>query len=276
MNIVKASGEREAYSREKFCDSLKNTGVSEDLVNRVCLVVEKQVKEGMTTEEIFQKTAAALSKESPALAARYSLKRGIMDLGPSGFLFEQYIAAVLREYGYQTNTNQIIRGACVSHEIDIEVRAKDAHYFVEAKYHNSRGVVSDIQVVMYMHARLLDITEYHEKIERDAPVSHRAWLITNTRFTEKAIAYAKCKNIRITGWRYPRAEGLERLIEAKGLYPVTLLPGVNQYAKDQFAKRGIYFAKDLINFSPENFQHLFGIYQRAAKQIQQQAKELCV
>ena len=164
MKIIKASGEQELYSRQKLCNSLKATGAPKALVDRVCLVVEKEIRPGMTTQEIFLRTSRYLKKENPVLAAKYSLKQGIMQLGPSGFLFEQYVGAILREYGYTIKTNQMMKGKSrVFHEIDILASTKDTHYIIEAKYHNKRGVKTDVQVAMYMFARLLDIESYQKK-----------------------------------------------------------------------------------------------------------------
>ena len=274
MKITKASGEQETYSRQKLCNSLKAAGAPKDLVEQVCRMVEKEIVPGMTTQEISERTRAYLTKESTVHAARYSLKRGIMELGPAGFLFEQYVAALLKEYGYATRTNQILKGECVSHEIDILALSKDTHFIVETKYHNSRGIKSDVTVVMYLYARLLDIAGYQRKRERK-PAKHVSWLITNTKFTSSAARYAQCKGIRLTGWKYPKKESLEKLIEGKALYPVTVLPSVNRYAKERFAERKLYFAKDLVHFTPRQFQELFGIQQTIAQNIQKEAAALC-
>ncbi|MDP2637018.1 MAG: hypothetical protein Q8P03_00165, partial [bacterium] len=97
----------------------------------------------------------------------------------------------------------------------------------------------------------------------------------NTKFTSSAVRYAKCKGIRLTGWKYPKKESLENLIAAKALYPVTALPSVNRYAKERFAARSLYFAKDLIHFTPEQFSAMFNIYKNKARQIQTEAAVLC-
>lgn len=273
MKITKASGEQETYKRQKLCNSLKAAGAPKTLVDRVCRMVEKEITPGMTTEEISRKTVEYLRKENPVLAAKYSLKQGIMELGPAGFLFEQYIAAILEEYGYRTKTNQMMRGESgVSHEIDILVSTRDTHYIIEAKYHNRRGIKTDVKVAMYTFARLLDIENHQKKREKE---KHKAWLFTNTKFTQSAIRYAAHKGIKLTGWKYPKRESLEKLIEGKSLYPVTVLPAINRYAKERFAQHNIYFAKDLIHFTPKQFQRMFGIKRKIAENIQMEARALC-
>ena len=273
MKIIKASGKQESYSKQKLCSSLKATGAPKALIDRVCLIIEKEIRPGMTTQEIFEKTQRYLAKENPAIAAKYSLKQGIMQLGPSGFLFEKYVGAILEEYGYRVKINQMMRGKSgIFHEIDVLAHAKDTHYIIEAKYHNSRGVKTDVQVAMYMYARLLDIEAYQRKREKE---KHKAWLFTNTKFTRSAIQYGLHKGIKLTGWKYPKKESLEMLIEGKSLYPVTVLPSVNRYAKEQFAKHNLYFAKDLINLTAKQFQKLFAIKQKIAQNIQKEAMQLC-
>jgi len=273
MKIIKASGRQETYSRQKLCNSLKATNAPKKLVDRICRMVEKEVSPGMTTKEIYEKVKLLLSKESPTLAVKYSLKQGIMELGPAGFLFEQYVAAILEEYGYAIKTNQMMKGESgVFHEIDILASTKDTHYIIEAKYHNSRGIKTDVKVIMYTFARLLDIESRQKKIEKE---KHKAWLFTNTKFTRSTVRYSVYKDIKLTGWKYPKKESLEMLIEGKSLYPVTVLPSVNRYAREQFAQHNLYFAKNLIHLTPKQFTKMFGIPQKISQNIQKEATALC-
>jgi hypothetical protein len=274
MEVTKASGEKEQYSRDKFCTSLKKTGAPKELVNRVCEQVESELIPGMTTAELFRKAFSYLSKEHPIVAAKYSLKRAMMEMGPSGFFFEQYLGAVLQEYGYRVKRNQNMRGACgISYEIDLLAKKDRDHFLVEAKYRNKPGMKVDVQVVMYAHARELDIAEKRSRVEGEKS-SHYAWVCTNTKFTKNAITYGTCKGIKLTGWKYPRGESLEALIEKKALYPASLLPGVNRFAREQFALKGVLFARDLLHFSSRDFERMFGIYPDAAHAIVREAGAL--
>lgn len=273
MEITKASGVKERYNREKFCKSLERAGAPKEVVERICGAIEKEMKPGMSTSELSRKASFYLRKENPFFAARYNLKRGIMELGPAGFLFEQYVAAILKEYGYEIKTNQIMRGMCVDHEIDVVANKGNEHFFLELKYHNVGGIKSDIQTVMYMHARMLDIAEAEEKRERGG-AAHYAWLITNTKFTSKAIAYGKCRNIKMTGWHYPKGESLEELIERKALYPVTVLPSITIFTKEQCARAGILFARDLVSLSWHRLSRKLHISPNRAQRIWKEAQSL--
>lgn len=274
IEVTKASGEKEEYSREKFCLSLERSGASKDVVDKLCKKVEEKLHPGIKTEELYREAHRYLLKADLPAGARYSLKAAIMELGPAGFLFEQYLAAILRQYGYDTRTDQILQGACVSHEIDIIAQQGNAHFFVEAKYHNVRGVKTDVTVVMYSFARFLDIKETEEKKE-NVPFSHQAWIITNTKFTTKAISYGACKGLKMTGWHYPAKESLESLIEEKMLYPVTVIPSLDRFGREQFAKAGVMFAKDVALFQPAEMQRKFGISSLVANKIREEARILC-
>ena len=273
MEVVKASGEKQTYDRDKLCRSLKKVGVSAKVVDTICLAVEKEIEPGVSTEQLAQKTSKYLRKVGGAFAARYSLKKAMCALGPHGFLFEQFVAALLREYGYTTKNNQIMKGECVAHEIDILAEKDNTHFLIEVKYHNTRGVKSDIQVAMYMYARLLDIATAQNKKEK-MKTPHHAWIFTNTKFTSKAIHYGKCMGVSLTGWEYPHKESLEELIARKGLYPITVLPSVNTFAKEQMTQRGLLLARDILSYSEKDLMRKFKLHPNSAQKILHEAADL--
>lgn len=242
-------------------------GASQEVVNRVCEKIEKDLQEGMTTEELFKKAFQYLRTEDLHTAARYSLKRGIAALGPAGFLFEQYLEHILQAYGYETKRDVILQGVCVSHEIDIVARKERKHFLVEAKYHNRGGIKTDVTVAMYADARLLDVTPVQEKKEAEWKEEHGMWLITNTKFTTTAIEYGKCKGMKMTGWSYPYEESLERLIIKERLYPITVLPSVLNGHLQLFAKGNIMLVRDVAAFTPDALSHALGIKKQHAERI---------
>ncbi|GAI02479.1 unnamed protein product, partial [marine sediment metagenome] len=60
-----------------------------------------------------------------------------MDMGPEGFVFEKYIAKILREYGFITEVGRILNGHCVNHEVDVIAKKENQVCMIECKYHNS-------------------------------------------------------------------------------------------------------------------------------------------
>src|SRR3989344_7822815 len=113
MHIINAQGEEERFQKEKFCKSLEKAGIPRHIVDEACSQIERKVRPGMNTADIFSVTHRLLKEINPGFAASYNLKRGIMALGPAGFFFEKYIAAILRSYGYSVATNRMVKGKCV-------------------------------------------------------------------------------------------------------------------------------------------------------------------
>ena len=267
MEIIKSTGEKEMFSEDKLCQSLKNAGAPRELANKVCALAASDLKPGMTTSKIFRSSLRYLLKENLSLAANYSLRRGVGELGPAGFLFEHYVEIILQAYGYKTVRNITAKGFCVEHEIDVLAEKDGVKYYIEAKYRNEYGIKTHIDVVMYGDARLADIA-------KAGGGEAKLWLITNTKFTDKAVKYAKCRDIKLTGWTHPNGDNLEDLIINRKLYPITVLPSVKRYEREQFAKFGLLLAQDILPYSPEELANKFNIAFNTAKKIIIQSKEI--
>ena len=273
MQIVKESGEREVYSREKLCESLADSGAPQETVDKVCLAVEQELTPGISTSEIFRKALRLLVQQNSAAASRYNLKRGIAQLGPAGFFFEQFIETLLQALGYKTERNVIMQGKCVEHEVDVVAKKSGEHAFVEAKYHNATSIKTHVDVVMYADARLMDIADIRER-EESEKAKHVMWVITNTKFTSQAIKYASCRGLRLTGWKYPHKEGLEELVTRHALYPVTVLPSVNAETLSALARQNMMLAQDIAPHNAEELSQNFDIEKGRAAQLVREAHQL--
>jgi hypothetical protein len=273
MKVTKSSGEKENYNKNKFCSSLKKAGAPTDLVNTVCSAVEKDLTPDISTSQLFRRASKYLARENANIAARYSLKRGIAELGPAGFIFEQFVEIVLQTIGYKTKRNQMMRGVCVTHEIDIVAQKPNEHFLVEVKYRNKPWIKTHVDVAMYADARLADIMPVQHQKEKP-PAVHRMWLVTNTKFTKNAITFAKCKNLKLTGWHFPNGkESLEQVIENNSLYPVTVLPSVNKNTLRALAQKNIMLARDLAPHTKQTLERL-GINARDAAKILKESHAL--
>ncbi len=266
MQVTKSSGEKQVFNKAKLCVSLQRAGAPSTMADAVCAKVEHRITPGVSTSKVYREALRYLVKENASIAARYSLYRGIAALGPAGFVFEQYIEVVLQAHGYKTMRDVYIKGACITHEIDLVANKDTHHYLLEIKYHNEPSIKTHAPVVMYAYARLDDIAAVENKREGGMN-THSMWLITNTKFTDTAITYAKCKGIRLSGWNYPQGEGnLEDMIVSKKLYPVTVLPSVTQAVLPSLVKRNIILAQDLATYSREDLMHI-GIPESSADKI---------
>lgn len=214
MDVIKASGAREPFDSTKLRHSLINSGASEDATNEVVRHVEAEMHEGMTTSEIYKHAFQILNGLNTPVAHSYSLRRAVMQLGPTGFRFEDLIAEVMREKGFETATRQMVMGGCVAHEVDVVAWNKEKLIMVEAKYHNELGTKSDLKVALYVKARIDDLKENTFDFGGTSRKLDEGWLVTNTKFSSTAIQYGNCKGLVMLGWNYPEKGNLKDIIEA--------------------------------------------------------------
>ena len=119
IRIVKSSGEKVIFSFEKLRRSLMRTGAEPAMVDAILKIVKDELYQGITTNELYNRAFALLKKQKSYLASKYKLKKAIYELGPTGYPFERFIAAILKYSGFKVQVGQILQGACVSHEIDV-------------------------------------------------------------------------------------------------------------------------------------------------------------
>lgn len=237
VNVIKANGEKEEFSEEKLRESIKRAGIPSNIEQEVLLHVKSKLYENIPTSEVYKHITEFLSKK-PHLKSKYSLKQAIMDLGPTGYPFEDYVSEILRAKGYVTQVRSILTGKCVNHEIDVIAQKQGIEkLLIEAKFHNASGIRTDVHVSLYTKARFDDLKEKYK--------FDRAWLFTNTKITADALAYALCVNMGVVSWSYPQNESLRDLIEKYKLYPITILSSLSQTQKQMLFENHIVLVKDI-------------------------------
>jgi hypothetical protein len=269
--IIKADGAREPYNEQKINSSFIKAGASPEVAYVATRKINKKIKNNMSTDEIYHKALGHLKVMEPRTALKYSLKRAIMDLGPEGFVFEKYIAKILKEYGFSTEVGQILNGYCVEHEVDVVAKKEDKTYIIECKYHNSPGIKSDIKTTLYIHSRFLDIEKACREKDNNDHTCFEAWLVTNTKCTSDSIKYANCVDLKILAWQYPKVENLQYFIETKKLYPISMLTTITEKQKEMLFDSNIILIKELASYKPDNLVELISINQAEALQILNEA-----
>ncbi len=238
IHVLKADRTREPFSEQKVMDSIKRARIPHSLRGEVLTHVKSKLYEGISTQEIYHHILEFLNTSpKPYIKTRYSLKEAIMQLGPTGYPFEDFISRLLEHEGYTTRVRQILAGKCVSHEIDVVAQKDQRTVMIEAKFHNSPGVRSEIHVALYTQARFEDI-----KIRNHID---EAWLITNTKTTIDANTYAQCSGMRVLSWDYPEGAGLRELIEESRLHPVTMLTILSQSQKMTLLENHVVLCKEI-------------------------------
>ena len=242
--ITKADGNSEYFKVEKLRRSLRRAGATPDEINDIVKDVNAILYDGMQTQEIYRHAFALLRDRKPPAAARYSLRRALFGLGPTGFPFEKFLAKVFEEEGNTTKTGSVIQGKCAQHEIDVAAYKSDHSFVAEAKFHARPGIKSDLQVAMYSYARLLDLKE--ARICNDDVCGVKEfWLITNTKFTSTAEDYGQCVGLNMLSWDFPKRNNLHDRIQKQGVYPVTVLQSINASQAETLINRGVILCKDI-------------------------------
>lgn len=271
--IIKASGEEIPFSEEKIKTSLRRSGADEDQIDFILQEVKSQLYNGMTTRKIYR-IAFSLLKAGPRhVAARYHLKKAIMELGPSGFPFEKYVAELMNFQGYKTRIRQILQGKCVTHEIDVIAEKDNQLLLVECKYHNENGISCNVKIPLYIHSRFNDVESHEIKKSEYASKVRQGWIVTNTRFTSDAVQYAGCSGIHLLGWDYPFKNGLREQIDRSNLYPVTCLTSLTHHEKQKLLERDIVLCLELNN--NENLLKNIGIKTFRAASVLNEVHQLC-
>ena len=246
MKIVKHSGNIVDYNPLKLKQSLLKSGASKLEVEAILHTIEGQIYEGISTKQIYKMAFNLLKKASHSQAARYNLKEAIRLLGPTGFFFEKYIARLFSSENYQTLTNFILQGKCVSHEIDVLIKKDNAIAMVECKFHLGKDANSDVKVPMYILSRFNDLKENRHTIYTRNDSISQCWIVTNNRFTADAIAFAKCSKLNLLSWNYPENNNLKTKNDSNFMYPVTCLTTLSLAEKDKLLVLDVILVKEVI------------------------------
>ena len=239
IQVVKASGDVEPFSEEKLRRSLTRSGASDDEIHRVLKAIHAHLHKTMTTKELYRLAYKVLRKKEPSVAARYALKKALLALGPTGYPFEKFMAAVMKSQGYSTETGVVLEGKHISHEVDVVAERAGHRVLMECKYHGAAGRKSDLKVALYVYARALDL------LGSVPNKSSEFWLVTNTKFTSDAIKYGSGAGLRLYSWDQPEGHSLAQLIEEAGVQPVTCLTSLKKRQKQKLVDIGVVLSREL-------------------------------
>lgn len=252
--ITKADGSTEYFKVEKLRRSLRRAGAAPDEVNEIVTELTKSLRSGMLTQEIYREAFSLLRRHQAPAAARYSLRRALFGLGPTGFPFELFLGRLFEMDGYKTTTGSIISGKCAEHEIDVAAYKGDHSFVAEAKFHARPGIKSDLQVAMYSYARLLDLKEARICTDDICGIKE-FWLITNTKFTSAAERYGECVGIKLLSWDYPRNNNLHDRIQKANIYPITVLQSLSPSQIETLISRNVILCREILT-QPSVLRHL--------------------
>ncbi len=245
FQIYKSHGGTENYSRQKLFKSLKRSGLANSQCHQITDKVSRELYEGARTRDIYKRTLQLVKQASPVAAVHYSLKKAILELGPTGHHFETYVARYFMEIGYETKTCRTLKGLYVSHEVDVIAAKSGKKFFVECKFHNRVGIKNDIKIALYVKARWDDL-----KAGPEGKTLSGFYLASNTAFSTDALIYAEGTGLQLLGLNAPADKSFLEEIKELHLYPITSLRRLSKIIRSELLARNILLAKDLIDQKP--------------------------
>jgi len=270
--ITKANGKMEPFDYRKLENSLKRSGASSPLAQKISTKVEREIHEGASTGLIYQRAHRLLNETERPSAARYSLRRALLGMGPTGFPFEKFVAQIFKTKGFNVLNDQMVKGNCAEHEVDVVAWNKEKLLMAELKFHNQIGEKSDLKVALYVKARSDDLLDQYFDYGRRRLLDE-GWLITNTKFSKNAINYGMCAKLAMIGWSYPATGNLQELIESARLHPITCLTTLSMTEKQNLLTNGVVLCQEVkADAGPLKF---VGLNDEKVKIVRDEAALLC-
>ena len=271
--ITKASGEKVPFDVSRLRRSLERSKAEPKAVDEVIDTISALLYEGMATKEIYRKAFGLLKKQSRSAAARYKLKSAIMELGPAGFAFEKFVAALLKADGYSTQTGQIVPGKCVKHEVDVIAQRANVQCMVECKFHSTKGKNSDVKIPLYIRSRFVDVSEAWNHDPQFEGLEFEGWVVTNTRFTSDAEQYGGCVGLKLISWDAPKGNSIKERIDRSGLHPVTSLTSITLSEKKTLLDMDIVLCSELTK-APQLLSKI-GLAKKRSNRVMNEVNQLC-
>lgn len=247
MKLIKDNGEETLFDSQRFKESLLKSGASEVQVNKVLEDISGRMFEGMKTRQLYQWAHEMLRGYSDAFAARYSLKKALIKLGPAGYYFEKWLGKFLPHFGYRTMHSKLIKGHAVTHEADVIAEKDGELIWIECKFRNSGETKISVTTPMYVLSRVKDISDKKYQFWNKEMAFSSGMLVTNSYFTNDSIAFAEYYGLGLLSWDYPKGSSLKNLVDSKGLYPITCLTTLNENQIETLLSKDIILVKELKN-----------------------------
>ena len=249
VSVTKVNGELQHFDREKVIRTCLRLQCSREYADNVADRIQSKLYEGITTREILRMIYRYSAERRPQVRYEVDLRKAI-SLLRSKPDFEQFIARLLSEYGYNVTGPQIVRGRCVEHEIDAAAGIDGGIVYVEVKHHIWPHTYNGKDIFLQAQATLEDLVNGYESGFNKIRFN-KAMVICNTKLSDHAIRYADCAQIEYICWKSPKDNSLEKLVEDKRLYPITVLKTLDSRTEARFGDAGIVLLSELLHLDVE-------------------------
>ena len=267
--VTKADGSKQPFDKQKIINTCLRLQATLEQAQSIADKIEARAYDGIPTKKILQMIFLYMKKYRPAIVYQIDLRQAIAMLRSKPD-FEIFAAKLFEAMGYVVETNLIIQGRCVEHEIDVVARKEEEVILVEVKHHVNHHTYSGLDVFLQLNSTLEDLREGYE-IGKNNFRFTKAILICNTKVSEHAKRYALCKGLEFIAWKFPPEKGLERIIEEYKLYPITFLKEIERNEAYKLADVDVVIVKQLLD-DVEKISRKSGIGKNRILQLQKAAK----
>ena len=245
--VSKSNGDLVPFDKDKIISALKYSGAGLEESYQILEQIESKLYDKIPTSKIYQWAYSLLKKKkSHKAAGRYRLKKAIFELGPSGYAFELFVSRLFESWGHQVKTDQLIKGKCILHEVDVLANKEDLITLVECKFRSDYRGKTDVKVPLYIHSRFNDIMAKWSDDPNYKNIKVKGFVVTNARFTKDAIEFAECAGLGLISWDYPYQSSLKYYIDKSGMHPLTSLHNLTKAQKSNLLKEGIVLCRELV------------------------------
>jgi len=242
--VTKADGSKQVFDKQKVFRTCLRLRATQQAAQSVADRIEAKARSGIATKEILQMIFRYMKEYRPEVRYITDLREAIALMRPQPD-FEKYVALLLKEQGYSVETNQLIRGKCVEHEVDVVARKNNECIYVEVKHHFQHHTFTGIGVFLEAWASYVDLLQGFEEAKNSFHFN-KVMVVCNTKISDHAKQYATCKGILYTGWNYPAGNSMEDMIQKKSLYPITFLKSLDRRIEAKLGDAGVITLRQLV------------------------------
>jgi len=268
--VTKADGSTQLFDKAKVVKTCLRIGADRQIAVQIADEVDSLVYDGIPTHKVLQITLKLLREHKPTIRHFLDLKKGlsVMNSKPE---FEKFVQILLIHHGFEVGPSQIIKGKCIGHEVDAVAKKDGVAYFVEAKHHSNYHTPTGLDESRIARAVLEDAAEGFLRGKSNLKID-RAMIVTNTRYSEHAKRYGKCRNILQIGWSSPKELSLQNMIEEKKVYPISCIRGLSNQTRIKLVNSGVVLIKQLVEEEPSKLSEETDLSQEFLKRIIEKAK----
>jgi len=270
--VTKVDGTRRPFERDKVVRTCLRLHATREVAELVVDKIESKVYDGIPTREIMRMIYRYMTEHRPQVKYEVDLRKAICLLRPKPD-FEQYVVRLLAACGYNVLGPQIVKGRCVEHEIDGIARKGNETTYVEVKHHRWPHTYTGLDIFLQARATFEDLIGGYQMGYNQTPFN-KPMVICNTKLSDHAKRYAYCAQIDHICWKSPPEKSLEKLIEEKRLYPVTIMKTLDVRTQARLGDAGILLLQELIGSDTATLSQKTNIPKEKIKKLIQRASEI--